>query len=427
MDEAISTLLQKISDALPQNASSEYNDAVSDVLEVVEAFRVTQIEPPKVENSKYQDILRQLGSRVITDIVKEVILAYRYSKLEDKDLLANLKAALNNSLRGRVSENTEYANMKPEAWGANVRPALADRNGWCDLLGVPEGRNHYYDVYTRAQASMQEHGAASEFGAFTWKSADILPPAEIAAARADLDAQTFEQEYEASFINFSGRAYYTFADANKMPVRKLYDPQRPLIICLDFNVAPGVAVVCQEIAIATLNVVATCVIAEVWIENNSNTPAVCRKLLQDWRDHIGRIEVFGDATGGARGTAQTQGSDWDLARGVLTKGAGELQGFGSRVSFHVKSANPEERARVNAMNSRLCTAAGVRRLLVDPTHAPHVVKDLEGVPLLKGGSGEIDKKKYPMLTHVTDALGYYVDYRFPVVKNAATVSEFVVG
>lgn len=321
----------------------------------------------------------------------------------------------------------EYANMKPEAWGANVRPALADRNGWCDLLGVPEGRNHYYDVYTRAQASMQEHGAASEFGAFTWKSADILPPAEIAAARADLDAQTFEQEYEASFINFSGRAYYTFADANKMPVRKLYDPQRPLIICLDFNVAPGVAVVCQEIAIATLNVVATCVIAEVWIENNSNTPAVCRKLLQDWRDHIGRIEVFGDATGGARGTAQTQGSDWDLARGVLTKGAGELQGFGSRVSFHVKSANPEERARVNAMNSRLCTAAGVRRLLVDPTHAPHVVKDLEGVPLLKGGSGEIDKKKYPMLTHVTDALGYYVDYRFPVVKNAATVSEFVVG
>lgn len=106
MDEAISTLLQKISDALPQNASSEYNDAVSDVLEVVEAFRVTQIEPPKVENSKYQDILRQLGSRVITDIVKEVIFAYRYSKLEDSDLLANLKATLNNALRGRVSENT---------------------------------------------------------------------------------------------------------------------------------------------------------------------------------------------------------------------------------------------------------------------------------------------------------------------------------
>lgn len=112
MDEAISTLLQKISDALPQKASSEYNDAVSDVLEVVEAFRVTQIEPPKVENSNYQDMLRQLGSRVITDIVKEVILAYRYTKLEDNDLLANLKTALNNALRGRVSENTIVTSVR---------------------------------------------------------------------------------------------------------------------------------------------------------------------------------------------------------------------------------------------------------------------------------------------------------------------------
>lgn len=127
MDEAISTLLQKISDALPQNASSEYNDAVSDVLEVVEAFRVTQIEPPKVENSKYQDILRQLGSRVITDIVKEVILAYRYSKLEDKDLLANLKAALNNSLRGRVSENTVVTSVHTHVDNINLQRVVQVR------------------------------------------------------------------------------------------------------------------------------------------------------------------------------------------------------------------------------------------------------------------------------------------------------------
>lgn len=127
MDEAISTLLQKISDALPQNASSEYNDAVSDVLEVVEAFRITQIEPPKVENSKYQDILRQLGSRVITDIVKEVILAYRYSKLEDKDLLANLKAALNNSLRGRVSENTVVTSVHTHVDNINLQRVVQVR------------------------------------------------------------------------------------------------------------------------------------------------------------------------------------------------------------------------------------------------------------------------------------------------------------
>jgi hypothetical protein len=35
----------------------------------------------------------------------------------------------------------EFANMKPGAWGENVRPALSDRKGWCWLIGVPEGRS----------------------------------------------------------------------------------------------------------------------------------------------------------------------------------------------------------------------------------------------------------------------------------------------
>jgi hypothetical protein len=93
----------------------------------------------------------------------------------------------------------------------------------------------------------------------------------------------------------------------------------------------------------------TAVIGEVWIENNSNTPAVCRRLLRTGAG-TGRVEVYGDATGGARGTAQVEGSDWDLAKKVLRDGdpSQEIKGFGPRVQFHVKPANPAERARVNA-------------------------------------------------------------------------------
>jgi hypothetical protein len=47
-----------------------------------------------------------------------------------------------------------------------------------------------------------------------------------------------------------------------------------------------------------------------------------------------------------------------------------------------------ERVRLNAVNSRLKSAAGDIRLMVDPVKAPHVVKDFEGVRLLEGGSGE---------------------------------------
>ena len=95
----------------------------------------------------------------------------------------------------------EYANMKAEAWGANIQPALADRNGWCDFLGVPEGRNHYYE-----QAKIAQADKTGLWGYFHWISADILPPEVIQRAKDTLDELTYLQEYEASFNNFTGRA-----------------------------------------------------------------------------------------------------------------------------------------------------------------------------------------------------------------------------
>ncbi len=321
----------------------------------------------------------------------------------------------------------EYGNMKGEAWGENIRPALSDRMGWCDMIGVPEGRNHYYDTDQKAQAELLERGAESEWGRFHWKSADILPAAEIAAARRDLDELTFQQEYEATFVNFEGRAYYAFTDENKAKLRHRYNPAMPIAVCLDFNVAPGVAAVCQEMMLPKKDgtdsgVVGTAVIGEVWIENNSNTPAVCRKLLTDWGKHVGRVDVYGDPAGGSRGTAQVQGSDWDLAKDALRRGdpAHGLTGFGDRVGFYVKAADPGQRPRVNAVNSRLRSSDNTIRLMVDPTAALHMVRDLEGVRTLKGGSGEIDKKYDLKLTHISDGLAYYIDYRFPVVRNTAT-------
>lgn len=321
----------------------------------------------------------------------------------------------------------EYANMKPQAWTANVRPALSDRQGWCDLIGVPEGRNHYYELHTRAEALMLEFGDKSEWGAFHWISADILPASEIEAAKRDLDELTYLQEYEASFVNFEGRAYYPFDRGTHCAVLP-YKPRAPLIFCFDFNVEPGVAAVCQEVTLPgqyergpegllqlDKPITGTGVIGEVWIPRNSNTPAVCRKLIEDWGHHQGPVLCYGDATGGARGSAKVQGSDWDLIKAELRPK------FGDRLLIKVPPANPAERARVNSMNTRLRSGDGVIRFMVDPVKAPHVVKDLEGVTTLKGGSGEIDKKADPQLTHISDAVGYYAVGEFPIVKRTASV------
>lgn len=308
----------------------------------------------------------------------------------------------------------EFGNMKKDAWAKNVRPALSDRKGWCDLIGVPEGRNHYYDIAKEAQENK-----SGEWGYFWWISADILDPFEIAAAKEDLDELTYQQEYEASFLNFEGRTYYAYLD-HTHNARISYDPLQPLIFCFDFNVAPGVAAVVQEKQITDwrtglmlIGETVSGIIGEVFIPRNSNTIMVCKKLITDWGKHNGNVICYGDSTGGANKSSSIGGSDWDLVKQVLR------QHFGDRLSFCVPAANPSERDRINSVNSRLRTMTGKVRLMVDPNKAPHVAKDFEGVQCVKGGSGEIDKKINPELTHLTDAIGYYIHKEFPVRKIEA--------
>jgi hypothetical protein len=315
----------------------------------------------------------------------------------------------------------EYANMKAKVWGEHVRPALSDRLGWCDFIGVPEGRNHYYELSRFALQEMAEKGEDSAYGHYSWPSADILPESEIEAAKADLDELTYDQEYNASFVNFSGRAYYPFIEATHTArIKPLYNTLKPLILCFDFNVEPGVAAIAQEMTLPTGKPGTGC-IGEVYIPRNSNTPAVCRKIAQQWGNHAGNVVVYGDASGGARGSAKVNGSDWDLIKFELRKT------FGNRVHYRVPSANPAERSRINAMNTRIKAGNGHIRLMVDPVECKWLVKDLEGVQTLTGGAGEIDKAKDRKLSHMTDALGYYISKEFPVRDSRVRRASLSIG
>jgi hypothetical protein len=291
----------------------------------------------------------------------------------------------------------EFANMKPEVWSENIRPALSTlgRPGAAWFIGVPEGRNHYYHM---AMSAMSEKTA--EWTYHAWPSSDILDPEEIEAAKRDLDELTYAQEFEASFVNFQGRAYHPFSRDSHCATLE-YQPRLPLALCFDFNVSPGVAVICQEQEMDGDTF--TAVIGEIYIPRHSNTPAVCRKIVKEWGHHKGDVLVHGDATGGAAGTAQVRGSDWDIIRQELKPV------FKERFKMRVPRSNPRERVRVNAVNARLRTADGKIHLRIDPDKAPMCVLDTEGVILLEGGSGELDKKHDPALTHLTDALGYYIE------------------
>lgn len=225
------------------------------------------------------------------------------------------------------------------------------------------------------------------------------------------------------FINFSGRVYYNFFDDTHC-AKLQYNPKNNLVFCFDFNVDPGVAAVIQEQNLVDVKTMlplvgteCTGVIGEVFIPRNSNTEKVCRKLVQDWGEHEGKVFVYGDSTGGHRGSAKIKGSDWDLVKQILDPV------FGDRLIFMVPLKNPPERARVNAMNSRLKNTLGEIRLQVDPVKAPHVVLDFEGVALVEGGSGEIDKRSNLELTHISDSIGYHVQKEYPVIRKTDMVRK----
>jgi hypothetical protein len=305
----------------------------------------------------------------------------------------------------------EYGNMKPDVWEAHMQPMLTARLGWADFVGVPEGRNHYYQLHLRGLDPGEK-----DWATWGWHSDTVQPPEWVRDRKENMDEMTFDQECGGLFVAWQGRAYHCFDPA--LHVRPMeHQPGKALVFCFDFNVSPGVAAVCQEQGDGTG------VIGEVWIPRNSTTERVCNRLAKDWSHHKGPVLCYGDATGGAGGSAKVQGSDWDIIRSVLRPA------FGARITFKVPKSNPRERARVNAVNSRLRSANGVNRLFVDAAKAPHMVADLDFVALLEGGSGEIDKKKTSELTHMSDALGYYVNYEFPVEQRIlkATGPIFVGG
>jgi len=88
----------------------------------------------------------------------------------------------------------EYGLMPPRIYTEVLRPALSDRQGWALFLGTPAGKNQFYDVVQQARDEGDWFFAeyrASETG--------IIPAGELAAARRDMSADEYAQEYECSF------------------------------------------------------------------------------------------------------------------------------------------------------------------------------------------------------------------------------------
>ena len=84
----------------------------------------------------------------------------------------------------------EYAQMRPGLWSEVIRPALADREGSATFIGTPMGRNAFAELWQRA---------SGDPGWFTLmlkaSESGLIPPAELEAARREMSAEQYEQEF----------------------------------------------------------------------------------------------------------------------------------------------------------------------------------------------------------------------------------------
>lgn len=153
------------------------------------------------------------------------------------------------SLRGIYLDGVvfdEYGTMDPRIWPV-VRPALSDRMGWADFIGTPNGHNDFYEIWTKAQNNPDWYARmhkASETG--------LILPIELVAARRDLTADQYEQEYECSFEAAIQGAYYgkemAEAEAEKRICRVPYDKATDVITAWDLGIGDATAIwFCQQV------------------------------------------------------------------------------------------------------------------------------------------------------------------------------------
>ncbi|MCX5592522.1 hypothetical protein [Alcaligenes endophyticus] len=299
----------------------------------------------------------------------------------------------------------EFADVKPDAWEANILPALNTVNpmdpeyrAWCWLLGVPDGLNHYYDLCSAAEA-----GTNPDFAVFHWKSAEILPDDVIAAMKRAMSEKQFRQEFEASFETAAGRIYEDYGKANHTKER--IQPHEALMWMHDQNYTP------LSSAVGVRRGAALYLLDEIVL-----TSAVSRQsaeeFVEKFKSHQNKVVfLYGDPAGRA-GEKHGHASDYTDIEGVLRRN-------GWKAIRKVKPAHPAIKDRQNAVRAKIKSADGNISLYVNPVTAKWCDKGLATVQLKEGSSfQEDDKNKYQ---HITTAIGYCVDYEWPMAR--ATVVQ----
>jgi len=279
----------------------------------------------------------------------------------------------------------EFADISSEAWYEVLRATLSDRKGGAMFTGTPRGYGNWaYDLYCKG-------GVDKDWQSFQFTTLDggQVDDDEVEQAKSDLDERTFRQEYLATFETYAGAIYYNFE--RDLNVARLKDNNTALHIGMDFNIDPMSAAVFQ-LENNKINFIDEIVIY------SSNTEELVKEIKNRYPERS--IIVYPDPACRQRKTSAGGKTDLTI-----------LQNSGMTV--RVKNTHPQIRDRINAVNSRLKNTNDQRMMFIDPK-CKNIIRGLER-HLYKEGTTQPDKDSG--FDHMNDAIGYAVDYLFPIRKQ----------
>jgi len=346
---------------------------------------------------------------------KEIIWSQLSAKLKDLNWVekkneAELKLYLRNgseiAIKGADSPDSlrgsklgflvmdEFQDIDPKAWYEVLRPTLSDSGGKALFTGTPRGLGSFsYDLFNTAKDT-----DGWEAFQFTTLDGGWIPEEEIEQARRDMDEKTFQQEYEATFTTYSGAVFYNFDRDNNVKLCANDFDTSHIFVGQDFNVDNMASAV-----FVMPNANEMYFIDEIKMRGSS-TDDVVKELKNRYPNS--KITMFPDPACKARKTSAGGRTDLSI-----------LQNAGFEVKM--RNSHPAIRDRINATNAKLKSAQGTRTLFVDPK-CKEIIKSLERL-VYKEGTSIPDKDSG--FDHMADALGYAVEYLFPIKKEYAASAD----
>jgi hypothetical protein len=341
-----------------------------------------------------------MARSIVWDDLKARLLQLNWlKKKNENDLSIELKNGSKIFLKGTENFDSlrgggydfvvfdEFADINKKVWTHIIRPALADREGSALFCGTPKGTGNWsYDLFTNAKFEKDWN---------SWQYTTIqggqVSKEELESAKQELDLKIYKQEFEASFESYDGVIYHNWDRAKH--VREYKFPIPSIIhVGIDFNTSPMSAIAFAGHGANSLWAI------EEFVLYNSNTHQMAQQIKNKYPTQ--RIIIYPDPSGRQRKTS---------AMGLTDISILHNEGF----IVKARKASIPVRDRINAVNSLLLNADKQVRLLVDPK-CKMTVKAMEKMAYKEGTNVPDLNNDY---NHISDALGYAIEYQYPVAKN----------